>query len=372
VNRKKIIWKVVRLLVWVLVISGMTTLLIAANQKQQDHVCGRVLVTIKAPGEKIYIEESDIHAALKKVCNGSLERKPLQKIPLAVLEKQLEKNQWIRDAELYFDREDDLHVIVEEREPVARIFTTLGSSFYIDSSGHKMPLLENWSVRVPVVTGFTTAAKWTAADSALMEGVKEVCAAVYADPFWTAQVGQIDITPEKKFEIIPVVGDHVIRLGTAEDIHSKLDRLLLFYRKVLKQLGFNKYAVVDVQYKGQIIGVQKGAVSKVDSLQLQKNIEELLQKSTLQNVSDEMLPDGKPAPAKDSTPVENLMTVKPNTVLVKTNSHPPVLPVKTPAPAVKRSNPAVKPSKPAAKPNRPSARQPKAVMKKQTAAVKRP
>jgi cell division protein FtsQ len=49
--------------------------------------------------------------------------------------------------------------------------------------------------------------------------------------------------------------------------------------------------VVDVQFKGQVIGVHKGMTSAVDSIQLQKNIEELLKKSTIGNVSDEMLPD---------------------------------------------------------------------------------
>jgi cell division protein FtsQ len=237
-----------------------------------------------------------------------------------LLEKNLEKDEWIKNAELYFDREDVLHVSVEEREPIARIFTTGGSSFYMDSSGHQMPLLDKISVRLPVITGYTNAKKLSAKDSTFLNDVKQVAKFVYADPFWNAQIGQIDITADKKFELIPVIGDHIIRIGDAENLQEKLSRLFLFYKKVMSKTGFNKYSVVDVQYNGQVIGVNKGPVSKVDSIQLQKNIKELLERSTIQNVSDEMLPDVKPMTQTDSVQIS--MTAQNNSVSVKTNPNP--------------------------------------------------
>ena len=37
---------------WLLVIAGITTLLVAANKKQTEHVCKMVNVSIKGKGEK--------------------------------------------------------------------------------------------------------------------------------------------------------------------------------------------------------------------------------------------------------------------------------------------------------------------------------
>jgi cell division protein FtsQ len=45
---------------------------------------------------------------------------------------------------------------------------------------------------------------------------------------------------------------------------------------VLSKTGFEKYNVIDVQYRGQVIGT-KEKISKVDSIQLKKNIEKLLE-----------------------------------------------------------------------------------------------
>ena len=82
---------------------------------------------------------------------ATLVNKPVAQMNLARLEKALEKHAWIRDAELYFDSSDVLHVSVTERQPIARVFTTAGTSFYIDSAGTSMPLLQTYSARVPVL-----------------------------------------------------------------------------------------------------------------------------------------------------------------------------------------------------------------------------
>jgi cell division protein FtsQ len=299
-KKKLIIKRILVLAAWLLVIGGITTLLVAANRKQTEHVCKSVNVSIKGSGEKYYIDKIDILKQLEGVYHASLLNKPLKSISLVTLEKSLEKDQWIGDAELYFDREDVLHVIIEERVPIARVFTVGGRTFYMDSSGHQMPVLDKTGIRVPVITGFVNSKKFNSKDSALLADVKKIAWFVYSNEFWNAQVGQVDITAERKFELIPVIGDHIIRLGNADNLENKMSRVLLFYKHVLNKVGFNKYSAVDVQFDGQVVGVNKGPVSKVDSIQLQKNIRELLEKSTIQNVSEEMLPEARAMSATDS------------------------------------------------------------------------
>ena len=300
-NKKSIIRKIIVLVAWILVISGISTLLVAANRKEKSQLCSEVIIRLKGSGEKFYIEKDDILMMIERTARGPLIGKSVAAMPVSRMEKVLENSPWIRDAELYFDKKNTLHVWVEERQPVARVFTTGGYSFYIDSSGHKLPLLEKFSARLPVVTGFTHGGEWKKRDSILMNEVKLVATYVYEHPFWNAQVGQIDITPQGQFELIPVVGDHIIRLGSGEDIHEKLDRLYIFYKQVLSKTGFNKYGVLDIQYAGQVVAVKKGVMAAVDSAQLQKNIEELMNRNSLQQVEESMLPATMaPVPVKDS------------------------------------------------------------------------
>lgn len=299
-------------------VVGITSLLIAANQKQKGHLCKGMLIGMRG-GNEMYIEKNDILRLIEKTSNGSLLNRPVSSINLARLEKTLETNPWIQDAELYFDSKDALHVFVEERQPIARIFTNSGRSFYIDSSGHAMPLLEKLSARVPVVTGFPGGARWMARDSSLMDRVKKLAVFIYQHEFWNAQVGQVDITPDRKFELIPVIGDHIIKLGDGENPADQLDRLYVFYKQVLSKVGFNKYAVLDVQYKGQVVAVKKGSASPVDSIQLQKNIEEFMNRAVAQG-DEGMMPDQNIEVQKDST--VSSMTAPANQVSTKTTPNP--------------------------------------------------
>lgn len=275
---------------WLLVISGIASLLIAANSRQEDHVCKEILIGIKGNEGQFYVEREDVLKLMEKTMKGSVLQRAVTSINLAKLEKGLKTNPWIRNAELYFDSRDALHVFIEEREPVARVFTTAGNSFYMDSSGARMPLLDKMSIRVPVVTGFTSARKFRAADSALLQQTRQVVQFIFNNEFWNAQIGQIDITPERKFELIPVIGDHIIKLGDGDDVEEKLNRVYVFYRQVMSKVGFNKYAALNVEFEGQVVAIRKEPVSPVDSIQLEKNIEELMNRASMRNIDDDMLP----------------------------------------------------------------------------------
>jgi cell division protein FtsQ len=305
---------------WLLVISGITTLLLAANRKEKEHVCKDILIGIKGNEGKFYVEKEDVLELMKKTANSSLLQQNITAINLRKLEDGLKTNPWVRNAELYFDSKNALHVFVEEREPIARVFTTQGSSFYMDSSGARMPLLDKMSIRVPVVTNFTSARRFDAADSALLQQTKNIVQFIYGNEFWNAQVGQIDITPDRRFELIPVVGDHIIKLGDGENIEEKLNRLYVFYKQVMSKVGFNKYAALDIEFKGQVVAIKKEPTSPVDSIQLKKNIEELMNRANMQNIDEDMLPAQNIDAKADST--VSTTAAQDNSVSTKTNPSP--------------------------------------------------
>lgn len=262
-------------------------MLVSANSKAKARNCKGVAVSINNGGDKIFVEKEDVLKSIEKTAHGSIVSKHTGDINLASLEKALEANPWIRDAELYFDTKDILHVTISERIPVARVFTTAGTSFYMDSAGAQMPLLESYSAKLPVVTGFPSVKRLNSADSALLQETKEVIQTISGDDFWNAQIGQIDITPERKFEAIPVLGSGVIRLGNGNNVAEKLARLMIFYKQVLPKAGFAKYSALDVQFDGQVVAVRRGLTSVIDSVQLQKNIQQLMERKMAEQEPDE-------------------------------------------------------------------------------------
>ena len=87
------------------------------------------------------------------------------------------------------------------------------------------------------------------------------------------------------------------------------------------KVGFNKYAALDVEFKNQVVAIKKEPTSPVDSIQLQKNIEQLMSKANMQNIEEDMLPDQTlNTPITDTAVSKTAVQV--NAVPTKTNSNP--------------------------------------------------
>ena len=263
-------------------------MLIAAIGKKNREDCTDYTIAIKAADNNYFINADDVRKLLKAGAGSEIKGKKIKEIDLKKLEKLLRNNVWIRKAEMWFDNKNVLRVEVYEREPIARIFTTAGNSFYIDSAEMKLPLSDKLSARVPVFTGFTDKKTYSAKDSLLLRDVKNLATYIKNDPFWMSQVAQIDITAERNFELSPVVGNHSIKLGNGKDLGKKFNRLMIFYKEVLAHKGFDAYSTIDVQYTGQVVGTRRGTEkNKVDTTMLKRRVNELLKQ--VQNQYDSIV-----------------------------------------------------------------------------------
>ncbi len=284
---KRIIRLLVLTAVWLAIGAGMFMLISAAMKHRETRTCKGYEIRIKGWGEgQLFTTKAQVITLLKTVTRGEVKGQPLSDFYLPHIENLLEQSSWVYNAELYFDNNDILYVNVEERKPLARIFTSQGESFYIDETARRIPLSGRITVDLPVFTGYPIPAVRNATDSALIRNIIATASFIGGDPFWTSQVAQIDIKncgPDCwEMEMIPVVGNHRVNLGDGSDIASKFHRLYLFYDQVLKRKGFDKYQKIDLQFSGQVIGV-KGNYTHIDSLQLRKNVENLLQLSRSSN-----------------------------------------------------------------------------------------
>jgi cell division protein FtsQ len=276
-NTKATIRKILFVMLWVCIGGGMLSLLIAAIGKKKREDCAGYTIAIKNSEDKLFIDANDIRKLLKVGAGAEIKGKQISQINLKKLEQLLRDNVWVRKAEMWFDNKNVLHVEVYEREPVARIFTTGGRSFYIDSTEKKLPLSDKLSARVPVFTGFVDKKVYSAKDSLLLSDIKNIAIYIKNDPFWMSQVAQVNITAERNFELSPVVGNHLIKLGSGKDLEKKFGRLMIFYQQVLAQKGFDAYSTVDVQYSGQVVGTRRGTEkNKVDTVMLRRRVDEML------------------------------------------------------------------------------------------------
>ncbi len=250
---------------WITTGVALVVLLGAAMRQKNHKVCTEVKIEISGAEEHMFMDEKDILHIVN--ASGNVVGKDVSSISLQQMETELEMNPWVKNAELFFNNQHVLMIDIQERQPIARIFTVQGSSFYLDTAGVHLPLSEKLSARVPVITNFPSDKKVLAkGDSLVMQQVIELSKYIIADSFWMAQIAQVDVTPSATFELVPVIGSHTISIGDATDLNRKMNRLFTFYKEAWMQNGMSKYERLDVRYNNQIVATKKGmSGAKVDS-----------------------------------------------------------------------------------------------------------
>lgn len=235
-----------------LLVTGTFILLVGAVRTKRDKVCSGVDIQIQLTNHKGFIDEKEITRAISKEVNGIINGMPIKRFDLGHTEFVLEKNVWIKKAQLFFDNNEVLHVQVEQRIPVARIIDNKGASYYLDSTGFMLPLSNSGRADVPVFTNVPVKSP-----AKLIGTIVEMATCIGNDTFWLAQASQINVLPMSRFELYPAFGKHVVDLGDGKNPADKFRRLKLFYKKVSSKKGFDAYPKLSVAFNRQVLAVKE-------------------------------------------------------------------------------------------------------------------
>lgn len=247
------------MITWGMLFTGIIVLLVAAVRNNSNRRCKGLEVSITGVDEKIFIDEDEVKKVIIRSVGSSVEGKPVSEFDLHAIEKSLKRDTWVKEAKLFFDNNEMFRVKVVQREPVARIFTRSGYSFYVDNSLVMLPLSDLFSARVPVFTGFPADQKvLRSRDSLLLRDIRDLSVKINGDSVISAMIEQVDITPGNEFEMIPKLGEQVILFGDASDAEQKFSRMLLFYREMLSKGRLNRYSRISLKFKDQVVATVKG------------------------------------------------------------------------------------------------------------------
>jgi cell division protein FtsQ len=271
---KAIILKVLNIMLWFSIGSGILILMVSSIQKEQQMKCKSLVVEFIDNKPFRMLNESEIMEALwPSQTNDHPVGKYINSINLFSLEKQLKKNPWVLDANLYFDQKNVLHVDVEQRTPVARIFSPEGNSFYIDDSLYLLPLKSSDVVELPVFTNYNIhAGSANAADTAIMKRITGLASFIGKDPFWMAQIEQVNINEDASFEMITQLGDQYVNLGYGANWNAMLSKLKKLYQHLGTERGWTKYESFDLQFRDQVVCVRRGISYAVQDSSLMDSV----------------------------------------------------------------------------------------------------
>lgn len=189
---------------------------------------------------------------------------PLGELDLQAIEERLRNDPSVASAEVYHTMDGVLHVGVEQREPVVRVFNQDGTSFYIDAEGWTMPTNANYTARVLVVTGALNepgardgVRSVYGPDSMqqvlLSDDIHRLALHIRKDPLWNALIDQVVVDPFGDFELVPTVGAQRVMLGDCTELAQRFEKLRLFYLKGIPQADWRRYARIDLRFADQVV-----------------------------------------------------------------------------------------------------------------------
>ena len=338
-------------ILWISIGAGIGVLLVAAMRKKDAQLCKSIDITITAANNNIFVDKKDIADAITIIANGNPVGKTIGALNLRMMETQLKKNIWVNNADIFIDNNGVMVVNINERVPVARVFNTLGSSFYIDDAIAVLPLSEKCSPLLPVFTNFPVGEQQLLkADSNLLMDIKTISLAIQKDTFMMAMIDQVDITPQRNFEMVPKIGNQVIVFGDASATTEKLAKLKIFYQQVMVKAGWNNYSVINVQYKNQVVAKRRGAedvtADSLRTLQLMQMIVNNAEKQAEDSLQNQVQGNDNTAP--DSSMIQQSIQRDEHTETSNTIENP-IATIQPKVPPVLNSNQPAK-NKPAKNP----------------------
>jgi cell division protein FtsQ len=257
---------------WVLSIAGLVVLLGFVNYKQTNAVCKNVIVTIDEGVGHDFVDGNDILQLVYS--KGKIVGKSFANINKKLLEKIVMSNPFVERVEVYSTLDGNLHIDAWQRDPIVRVFNMQNEQFFIDKNGAFMPVSEKYTPSVLVANGFifNTYAEMKIAPPPTLKNVNnidsltiprminqvyKVASFIASDTFWSANTQQIFVNELQEIELVPRVGDHRVLLGDTTDLKDKFDRLFLFYKKGLSNTGWNKYSLINLKFKNQVVCTKK-------------------------------------------------------------------------------------------------------------------
>ncbi|MCJ7446923.1 MAG: hypothetical protein MUO72_04465 [Bacteroidales bacterium] len=223
--------------------------------------CSGIMICIK--------DSSDYHFVTKRQLlnlvygnTGKILGQPVSNISVFDIENRINGLRELKVAEVYMSIDGTLHVYVDQRNPVMRVIPDEGGDYFIDEEGIVMRRRNLYTPRLQVIGGNINISQAmlngvsildTSIKNSILKDIFQLVDFINNKSFWSAQIDQIYIDGNDEIDLMPRVGNHLIHLGTIENYEGKLRNLGAFYDKVLPEVGWNKYSLINLEFRDQIV-----------------------------------------------------------------------------------------------------------------------
>lgn len=218
------------------------------RDRRQDYVCHDLEIVVKDSLDKHFVTEEDVVYQLRKAGLNPIDR-PMNDVNTDRIESELLKNEMIAGVEAYKTPSGIIKLEVYQKMPILRVICLEGN-YYVDNEGSTMPISRRYVAEVPVASG-------SVEKELAVTDLYKFALFLQKNEFWNNQIEQIYVHSDNEIELIPRVGKLRIVLGTFQNFEEKLNNLQLFYEQAVPKVGWEKYSIINLKYKNQIVCTKK-------------------------------------------------------------------------------------------------------------------
>lgn len=254
--------RIFQLLFILAVIVSFCVAVTAAVNKQKQIVCSAVHVEVFYKPFMQLIDEQEVEDQIVHLSGRSIVGKRLSRIDFNTLEHSLEKNPYIKNAEVYYDQNNTVHAEITQRAPLLRVINNDGVSYYLSEEQIKMPLHPTFTTNVPLAVGYVQTYEDKVGDSIVEQQLFELAQYITKDSTLKSLIDHIFVNEDGSFELVPKMNYHTIYFGKVDDkTREKFENLKTFYRDVLTKQGWNKYLRINISIANQISAERNPAIT---------------------------------------------------------------------------------------------------------------
>ena len=166
------------------------------------------------------------------------------KLDLNKLEKSINSNPMIEKSEVFVTIDGVLKAVVKQKTPIARVFNDEGS-FYIDYQGNIMPLSDEFTARVPIISGEISKENKGNFDKLLRF--------VYKDDFLKKNIIGIQILPDGSLKMMNRNFDYEIEFGKIVNVKRKFSNYKAFFQKAVLDSSLQNYKKINLRFIQQVV-----------------------------------------------------------------------------------------------------------------------
>jgi len=242
---------ILKILIWIGLAAWFVVILGFVSGEAGEVICKRIDVVLSDTVQSQFVSDADIRAMFRDE-GLQLQGYPLKDINTRELEQLLEKNAYIKGAEVSTDISGRMEIRLEQRVPLVRIMPDGKAGFYLDTEGKILPLSDQYVPHIILVSGNIKQPDGMEGRRQLEE-IHSFCTYVSTHPFWSEQIVQLFVNRRGEYELIPRVGAHQILLGGLDQWERKLRNLELLYNQGFSTYGWNSYETINLKYTNQVI-----------------------------------------------------------------------------------------------------------------------